>query len=111
MTTILFDVDMETFRLSLIVNGHANFDEKGKDIVCASTSILTYTIAKIADDMRERGKIAKNSTIRLNDGEAYINCHCINIEAYKEILGAFKTVLTGYKLIAEEYPQNVVVKT
>ena len=110
MTTILFDTDSSTHRISLVINGHADYDERGKDIVCASTSILTYTIAEIVSDMHEWERITENSIIRLNDGEAYINCHCVGEEAYNELLGAFRVVLMGYHLLAEEYPQNVVVK-
>lgn len=110
MTTIIFDTDNITHRVSLIVKGHANFDEKGKDIVCASVTILTYTIAKIANDMLEWGKLTGNSIIKLNDGEAFINCHCVGEANYKELIDAFRVVLMGYHLIAEEYPQNVVVQ-
>lgn len=109
MINIIFDVDLETFRLSLIVKGHANFDEVGKDIVCASASILTYTIAKIATDMVENGRIAENSVIRLKEGEAFINCHCMSKEAFAELSRAFRTIETGYKLLAENYPQNIDV--
>ena len=111
MITIIFDTDPNSYRASLIVDGHANFDDFGKDIVCASVSILTYTIAKVIDDNKSFGKIAENSVIRLDNGKAFINAHCMGKEAYIDVLGHFETVLTGYKLIAEEYPQNVVVKT
>ena len=111
MTTIIFDTDPITFRISLIVNGHANYDERGKDLVCASVSILTLTIANIIADAKERGVVAENTAIQVNDGDVYINCHCLDTGSYIGILGTFETVLTGYKLIAEEYPKNVVVKT
>jgi uncharacterized protein YsxB (DUF464 family) len=110
MTTILFDTDSSTHRISLVISGHADYDERGKDIVCASTSILTYTIAKIVSDMHEWERITKNSVIRLKEGEAFINCHCVGEEAYNELLGAFRVVLTGYRLLAENYPQNIDVK-
>ena len=110
MINITFDADKDAYRLSIIVKGHASFDEIGKDIVCASVSILTYTIAKIANDMIERGRIAENSVIRLDSGDAFINCHCMGKESYNELFGAFQTVLTGYNLLAENYPQNVNVQ-
>ena len=111
MITIIFDTDPNTYRNSLIVDGHAGFDDFGKDIVCASVSILTFTLAKIVSDAKEGGRIAENSVLKLKDGDAFINAHCMGKEAYLDILGHFETVLTGFKLIAEEYPQNVVVKT
>lgn len=110
MTHIIFDSDESTYRLSLIVKGHADFAERGKDIVCASVSILTYTIAKIVSDMKDCGEIAENSVIKLDNGEAFINAHCRVKESYDELLGVFSTILTGYGLIADEYPQNVVVQ-
>ena len=110
MITIIFDTDPNTYRASLIVDGHANFDDFGKDIVCASVSILTYTIAKVIDN-NMGSRIAENSVVRLDNGKAFINVHCMSRECYLDILGHFETVLTGYNLIAEEYPQNIVVKT
>ena len=110
MINIIFDTDKDTYRLSLIIKGHAYHGEAGQDIICASASILTYTIAEIASKMIKAGKIAENSVIKLLEGDAFINMHCMGKEAYNELLGAFNTIMTGYKLLAENYPQNIDVK-
>jgi uncharacterized protein YsxB (DUF464 family) len=46
MITISISENKDAKAITLKVKGHANHDEKGKDIVCASASILTYTIAQ-----------------------------------------------------------------
>jgi len=68
-------------------SGHANYAEHGKDIVCASISILLYTLASTGT-METIG----DQTI-----------------ATSEDKNAVRLILKGLKLIAEEYPQNVEV--
>ena len=36
-------------RLGFAINGHANFDQHGYDIVCAAVSILSYTAVNTLD--------------------------------------------------------------
>ena len=38
---------------SLIIDGHAGYEEKGKDIVCAGVDALTQTLVKSIEDLTE----------------------------------------------------------
>ena len=68
-------------------SGHANYAEHGKDIVCASISILLYTLAT-------------NGTMETIRDQTMVTSQDKN---------AVRLILNGLKLIAEEYPQNVEV--
>ncbi|MHC1722746.1 MAG: ribosomal-processing cysteine protease Prp [Aminipila sp.] len=68
-------------------SGHANYEEHGKDIVCAAVSTLLYTLATTGT----METIKDTTTVKSQDKKAV------------------KLVLDGLKLIAEEYPQNVEV--
>ena len=109
MITAEFDFNMETLEASLIVRGHASFAEIGTDIVCASASILTYTIAEIVQQMEERGRLEDTPIIRLEVGDACVACKCKDTKTFAKVLNAFDVVRTGFNLLAENYPQNVNV--
>lgn len=84
-------------KLSLRLEGHAGYAEVGKDIVCASASILAYTLASIVDSFDEI-----ESSISLTSGDATIECEN-NIFARN----AFAYTKIGYALLENNYPQYV----
>jgi uncharacterized protein YsxB (DUF464 family) len=69
MTRITYD----RLELKVTIEGHANHDEIGKDIVCAGISSLTYTLAMYVDKLNHFGKTLFAPNIRLGDGNAEIN--------------------------------------
>jgi uncharacterized protein YsxB (DUF464 family) len=88
-------------KLSLKVEGHAGFAEPGKDIVCASASILTYTLASIIE------KCDTNSNINLEGGDAIIESNC-NDPLMKDIIeNSFNFAVAGYAQLEHNYPQYV----
>lgn len=93
--------------LRFVVKGHAGENVKGHDIVCASASILLYTLAQTVDDMEQHGELTADPIVEMDEGDALITCHCNSDEAYTKAVTAFKTIWTGYTLLAHEYPQYV----
>ena len=110
MITAIFDYNLETFEASLIVKGHASFAEIGTDIVCASASILTYTLAKMVIDMHERGRLEGFPVIRLEGGDACVACKCKDRATWVKMVNYYQFAMTGFTMLAETYPQNVNVK-
>jgi uncharacterized protein YsxB (DUF464 family) len=88
-------------KLSLWVEGHAGYAEEGKDIVCASASILAYTLASIVESFDIE------STISLESGDTVIECECEDHETFVSIKNAFNYTLIGYTLLKHSYPQYV----
>ena len=88
--------------LSLRLEGHAEYAEPGKDIVCASASILAYTLASIVDSFDE-----VESVIDLNGGDTTIECQCKDEQTYTKVANAYRHTEIGYALLAETYPQYV----
>jgi uncharacterized protein YsxB (DUF464 family) len=82
--------------LSLRLEGHAGYAEVGKDIVCASASILAYTLAYIVQQEDE------TADIRLDSGDTVIEC----VET-PTIRTAFEHTLIGLGLLEQNYPQYV----
>ena len=96
----------DTNKLELKISGHAGQADIGHDIVCASCSILAYTVAQLVKNAEVVGDLKTPAKIKLENGDAYISCKPTN-EAYDTILSAFMFAEVGYKLLAHNYPQFV----
>ena len=92
-------------KLSLRLEGHAGYAEHGNDIVCASASILAYTLASIVDSFTD-----VESIINLTIGDTTIECICVEEETYTKVANAFHYTQIGYALLAHNYPQYVRLK-
>lgn len=96
------------FRKILIFDaiGHAGHDVEGKDIVCASASMLAWTLAQCITDMFNDGKLLKKPSMSIEDGKAYIVCKPKE-EYYAEALHTYHIAQVGYNLLAHNYPDCV----
>lgn len=97
--------------LCLTVKGHAGSAPKGEDLVCASATILAYTVAQIAQEMRKKGKLKGKPCIELGEGEATVMLRCRDDDAYADAKQTFSVIETGYALLAHNYPQFVDIKS
>lgn len=90
-------------RLSL--DGHAGSAEHGSDLVCASASILAYTLAASVANM-SAAKQVRDAKIALNEGAGEISCKPPKrFEAPVTLV--FDTLCAGYELLARDYPDNI----
>ena len=108
MITAKLTVNEINKSLSLEVKGHAGQAEYGHDIICASASILMYTVAQIVTDTTVKGQAV--SVIDINEGDAIVSCNCKTKKAYADVLGAYYMAMVGYQLLAHNYPQYVEYK-
>lgn len=103
MTTVFYREYYD--RYLLIVEGHASFSEKGKDIVCSAVSILVYTLLNMLKD-EESDKRLKLKREIVRDGY-----FCVEIEPFdfskNRTKGIIDTVVMGLSLLNQEYPENV----
>ena len=87
------------------VEGHAQSGEIGHDLVCASASILTYTLAAFVENMKAAGQ-TRYPTIKLEEGNALIDCKTPN--KYKNSVKiAFDAICGGFELLSRRYPENI----
>ena len=110
MITVSFFRDKKSKTLILKVSGHAGAAEAGHDIICASASILAYTVAQEAKNMERRHQLSEPAYIRIDDGEAVITIFPKNDAAYADALHTFYVAEVGYNLLAHNYPQYVELK-
>jgi len=82
----------------IIVNGHAGYDEHGRDIVCAAVSVLVYNLQKSIEKLTEDAV-----GFCYAPGEAVISFD--NISAKAELL--IDSFIVGIEMLACSYPDNV----
>ena len=89
----------------LTVTGHAGAAEPGHDLVCASASMLAYTLAANVANMADAGQV-REPIIKNNEGDTEISCsprH--NLKASVTLV--FDSVCVGFELLAHDYPEYV----
>ena len=89
----------------LTIEGHAQSAEKGHDLVCASATILAYTLAQFVKNMNDAGQI-RYPTLELKDGFTLIDCNPPS-RIKNSVKLAFDTVCAGFELLARDYPDNI----
>jgi uncharacterized protein YsxB (DUF464 family) len=93
-------------KLSLRLEGHAGYAEHGKDIVCASASILAYTVAQYVIEAEHNGDLVSPPQIQLESGDTIISC-----EPSEAILHGMHDMYLfakmGYALLEHNFPQYV----
>ncbi len=100
----MINVKYDRENLVLKMKGHSYAGEPGKDIICASASILAYTLAQNIRYLESAG-VAKDVNIILTEGEALISCKAV--EEKETLLCVYDTITTGFALLHGNYPENV----
>ena len=78
--------------------GHANYDLHGKDIVCAAISILCSSLILSVQQL--------GHDVYGEDGSIEF---VIDENDTKELQTIFKTVMNGFDLLTEQYPNHVKI--
>ena len=107
MIKVKYAYDRDKRECSLTVKGHAGQAEVGQDIVCASASILAYTIAQVIKAMDYHGDLVETPTIKLESGDATIVCRAKDDYLFAELMQDFFVIRTGYTLLGLNYPLYV----
>ena len=92
-------------KLSLRLEGHAEYAEHGKDIVCASASILAHIFGVAILEFDEGLEV--DSVVDLTSGDTTIECNCKNDVTYQIVSNAYRYTKLGYALLEHNYPQYV----
>ena len=110
MTQIKIFENQEQMTLRLDVEGHAGYAPMGCDVVCASVSILTQTLGQVAFGLRELGAEVAYQEL---EGAVHIMIRTDDTDEGRELFESascsLRTVETGYRMIAMQYPDHVKV--
>ena len=109
MINITFEQKPEERTFRLDVHGHAGQAQTGQDIVCASVSILTYTVANAVKNSEFEGKV-DDVAISLKKGNATICATAKDEDTYVELIRILSAITDGYGLLEGTFPQYVAFK-
>ena len=106
MVKIHFWQDQEKGSIHLKVSGHSNTAPKGQDLVCASATILVYTVAQAMQFMYEQGQLLEKPKMKIREGKAVVTAKPKE-EFYAEALHTFWVAQCGAHVLACNYPGAV----
>ena len=101
----MIKVVYEVNPMRLTVQGHANSGEVGHDLVCASASILVYTLASFAKNTHKAHQ-SKKLVIKLKEGDAEISFKA-KARYRAAITLVCNAICAGFQLLAYNYPENI----
>lgn len=109
MVRAIFDVNPEIGRLEMRVQGHAGFDEMGKDPVCAGASVLAMAAAQCIELMGQAGRLRKEPRVTVSGGNVRVVCNP-KPECFDEAALILSVAHVGMLMLAETYPGYAEVK-
>lgn len=92
--------------IHMTLKGHASAAPKGEDLICASATMLAYTVAQAVQFMFEHDKLRRKPKINIKDGSATVIATPTE-DGYAEVLHTFWVAQCGVHLLAHNYPQHV----
>lgn len=88
------------------INGHAGFDELGKDIVCAAVSVLAQAVLM---GLVEEAGIYVNYSVDEDKGSMYCDLPSLGAEDRKKADLLLNTMYNSLKSIQGSYPENISI--
>lgn len=82
------------------IDGHAGYAPAGQDIVCAAVSMLTCTLSQWIEDSVLLARRRQES------GDGWFEAEIVARDIPR-VESAMSVFLTGFRLLAKQYPQHV----
>ncbi len=101
MVTVRICKNNEGQYYKYVIEGHANYDKFGKDIVCAAISAISQTILITLDEICD---------LKYEKGNGYLEVIVLN-NNLDDVQLLFKTLKNGIKAIELQYPQYLKLET
>lgn len=104
MTEITKSISDRHFKI--VINGHADSAEYGKDLVCCAISTLTFTLISYMENQADKGRIINFTThIREKDGYICLECDLI----HNSVEEGIEAITQGYDLLQENYKKYIKI--
>ena len=106
MVKAIFTFDTMQGIIEMRVQGHADFDELGKDPVCAGASVLAFTAAQCIDCIDQKHGFEEKPVIHIAGGNVRVQCRPRD-GFFAETMMVFNVISVGMQLLANKYPDHV----
>ncbi len=96
-----------SFKDGLTIEGHANYAEKGKDIICAAVSTLFYAYV---EEIKKHPEWFYRVEINLQEESEKKYCN-VYLEKYCRKVYELSTecIVNMLKMLAEQYPEYIQI--
>lgn len=84
---------------NILISGHAKYDEKGRDIVCASASSIAITSVNLAIKL-------DNKAIKYREADGYLKIDILN----NKLSYIFENMIDMLYELSSNYPNNIKIK-
>lgn len=101
-------IEVKVGWMHIQAKGHAMYADSGKDIVCAGASTLLQAAAAALEEMEMENKCI-HPEIRMQPGDVDIKADPVGAVPIVQTLSVFQTLECGMRMMAQEYPENVVI--
>ena len=106
MIKIHFWQEKDKGSIHMKVKGHADTAPKGADLICASATMLVYTVGQAMMFMYEQGQLEEKPHIKIREGKAIVVARPKE-DFLAETLHAFWVAQCGAHTLACNYPEAV----
>ena len=106
MVKIHFWQDQDKGTIHMKVKGHADTAPNGADLVCASATMLVYTVAQAMSFMHEQGQLEEKPHIKIREGKAVVVAKPKE-DYLAEVLHTFWVAQCGAHVLSCNYPEAV----
>ena len=106
MVKIHFWQEKDNGTIHMKVKGHAATAPNGEDLVCASATMLVYTVAQAIAFMHEQGQLEEKPQIKIKEGKAIVVAKPKE-DFLAEVLHTFWVAQCGAHVLACNYPEAV----
>lgn len=90
-------------RVTIRMEGHAEYDSTGRDIVCAACSVLIQSMINALH------VIGVTNNWKQDDGKVELAFPKGDEEKNKRAMGAYTMCRIGLEMLAKSYPDNVTI--
>ena len=106
MIKIHFWQEKDKGSIHMKVKGHAETAPKGADLICASATMLVYTVGQAMMFMYEQGQLEEKPHIKIREGKAIVVARPKE-DFLAETLHTFWVAQCGAHTLACNYPEAV----
>ncbi len=92
---------------SMEMSGHANFDEYGRDIVCAAASVLGFTFVNYITEVLSIRAQDYKLEVEENEESSYLYMELLNDYKKDDIQNGFKFFEIGIIGLIESYKNHI----
>ena len=89
--------------LELTIEGHAEYAEHGKDIICAACSGIAYALLAYLEEHSDEATDVAGPVV--DNGHFFVSC-----KGTENIRAAFHMAALGIRKIATQYPDYVMIQ-